>query len=185
MSNFLAKSPLNFKTKQTFYIFVCTVRTSYSILIWLQLYRSYCRTNTYLFTVFHLFLYIKNINRRRKYCGGSLGNQVDFLVGWRPLWRDWFKIPSVSDTCTVGLEFVAGPPPSPLPQTNLHGSLLGWSDFWKKEKKQHSQVVPNCYRTPIPKIFFEMMLLSWAQCLINFYITLKWAKIHFGGPYKS
>ena len=66
VSNFLAKSPLNFKTKQTFYIFVCTVRTSYSILIWLQLYRSYCRTNTYLFTVFHLFLYIKKYQPEEK-----------------------------------------------------------------------------------------------------------------------
>ena len=43
---------------------------------------------------------------------------------------------------------------------------LGWSDFCRK-KLNTGHVVPNCYRTPIPKCRFEMLLLTWHRASEN------------------
>ena len=43
--------------------------------------------------------------------------------------------------------------------------ILGWSDF---RERTIGHVVPNCYRTQIPKFNFEMLLFNLAQGITNF-----------------
>ena len=54
----------------------------------------------------------------------------------------------------------------------------------KKRKKYAFHVVPNCFRTLIPKFHFSMLLISSLSALENVYCTLKIAtKMCNGGTY--
>ena len=52
---------------------------------------------------------------------------------------------------------------------------IGWSDFWRKQLDTYP-VVPNCYRTPILKFQFEMLLFGVLQGLWKFYCYPKMDK---------
>ena len=56
-----------------------------------------------------------------------------------------------------------------IPYSMLGCLLLGWSDFWRK-KLDTFHVLPNCYRTPIPKFYFKVMLFGLAQGLSIFWL---------------
>ena len=59
------------------------------------------------------------------------------------------------------------------PLGRVRQCVLGWSDFWSRKKFDTFHAVPNCYKTPIPKFHYEMLLFGLAQGLWKFDCYLK------------
>ena len=50
--------------------------------------------------------------------------------------------------------------------------------IFEKKKTDTLEAVPNFYRTPIPKFYFEMLLFNWSRASGNFHCYPKMGK-HF------
>ena len=78
----------------------------------------------------------------------------------------WHMAPALHSTCIK----------KSTARERVRWCRVGWSEFWDEKYKHLRQVVPNCWRTALPKFNFLMLLFNLAQSLRKFWL-LHYCKI--------